>query len=87
MFALHQKTSGDKQLDHDHPELEYAECISITFEQQKKDKKMDTVLLMTSEDILLCPVRAAATIVKRIRNYSGTTQKLPNLHHSQRWHH
>jgi hypothetical protein len=35
---------------------------------------MDTVLLMALEDILLCPVRAADTIVKRIRSYSGTTQ-------------
>jgi hypothetical protein len=38
---------------------------------------MDTVSLMASEDILLCPVRAAATIVKRIRSYLGTTQNSP----------
>jgi hypothetical protein len=38
---------------------------------------MDTVLLMASKDILLCPVRAAASIVKRIRSYSGTTQNSP----------
>jgi hypothetical protein len=38
---------------------------------------MVTVLLMASEDILLCPVRAAATIVKRIRNYLGSTQNYP----------
>ncbi len=67
----------NKQLNHNHPELEYAECVSITFEQQKKDEKMDTVLLMASEDILLCPVRAAATKVKRIRSYLGTTQNSP----------
>jgi hypothetical protein len=68
---------GNKQLNHDHPDLEYAECVSITFERQKKDKKMDTVLLMASEDILLCPVRVAASIVKRIRSYLGTTQNSP----------
>jgi hypothetical protein len=38
---------------------------------------MDTVLLMALEDILLCPVRAAASIVKRIRSYSGTTKNSP----------
>ncbi len=35
---------------------------------------MDTLLLMASEDILLCPVMVAASIVKRIRSYLGTTQ-------------
>ncbi len=38
---------------------------------------METLLLMASEDILLCPVRAAVSIVKRIRSYLGTTQNSP----------
>ncbi len=62
---------GNKQLEHDHPDLEFADCVAITFKWQKKDEKMDTVTLMASEDVLLCPVRAAAAIVRRIKNYPG----------------
>jgi hypothetical protein len=34
---------------------------------------MDTITLMASEDAIVCPVRAAAAIVKRIKKYPGTT--------------
>ncbi len=54
---------GNEQLEQDHPNLEFANCVTITFERQKKDEKMDTVTLMASEDVLLCTVRAAAAIV------------------------
>jgi hypothetical protein len=35
---------------------------------------MDTVTLMASQDTHLCPVRAAAAIVRRIRKYPGSSQ-------------
>jgi hypothetical protein len=35
---------GVEQLVHDHRELEFTNCIALTFKRQKKDKKMDTVL-------------------------------------------
>jgi hypothetical protein len=38
---------GTKQLKHDHPQLEFADCITITFKQQQKDEKIDTITLMT----------------------------------------
>jgi hypothetical protein len=38
--------TGTKQLEHNCPQLEFADCIAITFKQQKKDKKMDTITLM-----------------------------------------
>jgi hypothetical protein len=68
--------SGTKQLSHDHPQLEYADCIAITFECQKKDEKMDTITLLASEDAILCPVRAMAAIVKKLRNIRGPPQTL-----------
>jgi hypothetical protein len=40
-------------------------------------KKMDTVTLMASKDVLLCPVRAAAAIVQRIKNYPGCSINSP----------
>jgi hypothetical protein len=66
-----------KQLDHDHPELECADCVSVTFERQEKDKKMDTSTQMASGDGLPCPVRAAAAIVKRIGKYPGSSPNSP----------
>jgi hypothetical protein len=38
---------------------------------QKKDEKNDTVTQMSSGNIILCLVRPAATIVRRIRSYPG----------------
>ncbi len=38
---------------------------------------MDTVTQMASGDIKLCPVHAAAAIVRRIRDYPGTTVDKP----------
>jgi hypothetical protein len=38
---------------------------------------MDTVTLMASQDAYLCPVRAAAAIVRRIRKYPGSSQDFP----------
>ena len=68
---------GVKQLSHDHRELEFADCVALTFERQKKDEKMDTVTLMASQDARLCPVRAAAAIVRRISKYPGSSKDSP----------
>ncbi len=38
---------------------------------QKKDEKNDTTTQMASGNISLCPVQAAAAIVRRIRSYPG----------------
>jgi hypothetical protein len=68
---------GKEQLEHDHPDLEFANCIAITFKRQKKEQKMDTVTLMASKDVFLCPVRAAAAIVQMIKNYPGCSINSP----------
>jgi hypothetical protein len=49
----------------------------LTFEKQKKDKKMDTITQKASGNIKLCLVRAAAAIVRRIRDYPGMTVDTP----------
>jgi hypothetical protein len=66
-----------KLIDHDDNELEFSDCVSLTFEKQKKDEKMDTVTQMASGDTKLCPVRSAAAIVQRIRGYSRKTTDTP----------
>jgi hypothetical protein len=70
---------GAEQLDHNHPKLEYVVYVSVTFKRQKKNKKMkmDTITQMASRDEILCPVRAAAAIVKKIKIYSGTSKNSP----------
>jgi hypothetical protein len=54
-----------------------ARNVSITFERQKKDERMDNVTQMESGDALLCPKRGWAEIVKRIRKYPGATDDTP----------
>jgi hypothetical protein len=68
---------GGKLLPHWHPHLERADCVSLTFEMQKKDEKSDTVNQLASGDILLCPVRIWAAIVRRIRGYPGANDDTP----------
>ena len=58
-----------------HPQI--SECICITFGMQKREEKDDTATQMASGDITLCPVRAAAAIVRRIRSYPGANNDTP----------
>jgi hypothetical protein len=44
---------------------------------QKRDKKNNTTTQMASGNITQCPVRAAATIVCRIRSYPGANNDTP----------
>ena len=57
--------------------LQYADCVSITFEFKKKDARNDTVTQMASMDILLCPVRQWAAVVRRILSYPGANDDTP----------
>lgn len=65
------------EIPHDSPDLEFADCVSITFEFQKKEEGNDTVTQIYSEDDLLCPVRSWAVVVKRIRSYPGANDDTP----------
>jgi hypothetical protein len=62
-----------RSLPHSHPDLEFADSVSITFEQQKREKKNNTVTQQESGDSVLCPVQLAAGIVQLVRDYPGTT--------------
>ena len=66
-----------RELQHSDSYLEYADCVSITFEWEQKDKINDTVTQLASENIILCPVRQWAALVKRIRKYPGSTGDTP----------
>jgi hypothetical protein len=64
-------------MKHDHPWLHAADVVSITFEWQKKDERMDTVTHRASGDPVLCPVLQWAAAVKRIRAYPGASDSTP----------
>jgi hypothetical protein len=59
-------------IPHSHPHLEFADCVSITFERQKRDNKNNTITQESSGDSVLCPMRFAAGLVQLIRPYKGT---------------
>jgi hypothetical protein len=60
-------------LPHFHPDLEFADCISLTFECQKRQDKHNTVTQEATGDSVLCPVRFAAGLVRCITSYPGTS--------------
>jgi len=64
---------GNRQLKHDDPLLQSADCVAITFEYQKRDVKNDVITQHRSGDSVLCPVQTWAAIVQRINSYSGTS--------------
>jgi hypothetical protein len=66
-----------KLIEHNNPHLEFSDCISITFEMQKKDKKNNTITQMALGDINMCPVRMGTTIVQRIQSYKGANNDTP----------
>ena len=69
---------GGKLMKHNNPWLEYADCVSITFEWQKKDTRMDTVTQMASRDLTLCGVRIWAAVVRNILGYPGANEDTPS---------
>ena len=64
-------------IGHNNPSLEQANCLNVTFEMQKKDEKNEATTQMESGEISLCPVQAAAAIVRRIRSYPGANDDTP----------
>ena len=44
---------------------------------QKKDKRNNTTTQMASGNVMLCPVRAAAAIIRQIQAYPGSTHNTP----------
>ncbi len=60
-------------LPHSHPDLEFANCISLTFKHQKRQDKHDTITQEATGDSALCPICFAAGLIERITSYPGTS--------------
>ncbi len=68
---------GGDTLSHTSPGLNLADCVSITFECQKNERKEDTVTQWRTSDTSLCPVKLWASVVTRILSYEGTNKDSP----------
>jgi hypothetical protein len=55
------------------PDLNFADCISLTFECQKRQDKHNTITQEATGDSVLCPVRFLAGFVRCIKSYPGTS--------------
>ena len=53
--------------------LESADLVILTFEFQKNDLRNYTVHMFKTTDALLCPVKATARTVKRVRDIPGSS--------------
>ena len=59
-----------------HTNIEDADFVSVTFEDQKNRKKMQTRTQRRTKDRILCPVRSLARVVKRVRQHSPGNDRL-----------
>ena len=58
------------------PTLQASDYVSVTFEDQKNDKRHDTITMQNSGDILLCPCRSLARIIQRILRYPDSNEDM-----------
>jgi len=70
-----------REMQHDHPELHLADCVSITFVFQKKDERDATVTQPHTLDSLLCLVKAWATVICRLLSYGCSPSTQVNVIH------
>ena len=66
-----------KILRHNSPSLHLGDCVSITFERQKNDRKADAVTQWRTADKLLSPIKIWASLIRRILSYKGTNKNSP----------
>ena len=64
---------GNRLLKHDDPALSQADLVRVRFVFQKNDKRDVQIHMFKSGDDLLCPVKAWAMTVKRVRNIPSSS--------------
>jgi hypothetical protein len=72
--------SNNRDISKQYNYIEFASTVSVTFEFQKKEVRNDTISHQRSGDSLamgeMCPVKAMANIIKQIRSYDISDEKL-----------
>jgi hypothetical protein len=56
---------------HSDPNLANADTITVVFEFQKRDLRDDAITQSKTSDPLMCPVKAAAAIVRRMQKFNA----------------
>ena len=69
--------TGSTITPHDHDKLHLSDLVRIRFTYQKNDRRDVCIHMFKSGDKVLCPVRAWAMTVKRVRNIPGTDDTSP----------
>ncbi len=64
-------------VEHTSVELNFADCISITFKRQKNDRKWDTMTQWRTSDPVMCPVKLWASIIRQTLTLKGTDRNSP----------
>lgn len=59
-------------IQHSDPLLQLSDCVSITFELQRRDSKNDTITQHKSSDQILCAVKVWSKIVKHLLSYNSS---------------
>ena len=67
------------EIPHSAPETDLiqAECVSVTFVDQKNGEKMCTITQHRTTNPAFCPVHAWGSLVKRVRGYPKATDSTP----------
>jgi hypothetical protein len=52
-------------------------CVSTTFEQQKRETKNDIITQHRSSDALLCPVKIWSRVIRRLTSYPSSNTDTP----------
>jgi len=63
-----------ESVDHKSLSLHLADCVLVTFERQKNDRKADTVTQWRTSVELLCPIKIWASLLRRINSYKGASK-------------
>ena len=66
-----------KVLSHSHPELHKSDMVKIRFTYQKNDRRDVCIHMFASGDKVLCPVKAWAYTVKRVRSIPDADDDSP----------
>jgi len=66
--------TGKRMVNHSDNNLHFSSSVSITFEEQKRGTKNDTITHHRTNDPLLCPVKIWSKIIKRILSYPSSDE-------------
>jgi hypothetical protein len=65
---------GKRKVNHSDNNLHLSSSVSVTFEEQKRETKNDTITHHRTNDPLLCPVKIWSKVIKQILSYPSSDE-------------